>query len=77
MVKFEDRKNDVRHLHMAMRIIGYDIRYDQAELVHKAVKLLKKTKGNTTLKDMAKLTAEHFKKWEEYFEKNKKKKGAK
>jgi hypothetical protein len=74
-VDYTDRKEEVMFPHNALRLAGLNVDYETTELILKTLEKVKELGGDYSLRDGAKVTAEHEAKWNEYYEqKNKQEK---
>ena len=55
--------------HNALRLAGLNIDYETADLILTVLEKVKELGGEYSLKDGAKVKAEHEAKWNEYYEK--------
>ena len=62
-VEIKDYEKDVSFLMLALQCVGIAIDYITADLVNECFKLVQSKAGSGNMEDMARLKAEHTKKW--------------
>jgi len=68
-VDYTDRKEEVMWIHNALRLSGLDIDYETTDLILKTLEKVKELGGDYSIRDSAKVVAEHEARWNEYYEK--------
>lgn len=66
-IEIKDKDEKVMVFHFALRSVGYNVSYNDAELAYNTFKATEKKGGDIDLLDLMRIKEQHHNKWTKYF----------